>query len=228
MKEIISCKNICKSYSLGQSQIDVLKGAQISVKEGEFVVIVGASGSGKSTLLHILGALDKPDSGKVYFSQDQISRFSGRKLDSYRNQNIGFVFQFYHLIEELNVMENILVPAMAGCSALAWAAKSSSAKKRGRELSERLGLSERLKHRPSQLSGGERQRAAIGRALINNPSVLLADEPTGNLDWHTGTEILDILKDFHKTGQTILLVTHDERIASMADRVVTIQDGVIV
>ncbi|AQQ08584.1 Lipoprotein-releasing system ATP-binding protein LolD [Sedimentisphaera cyanobacteriorum] len=228
MKAIISCEKLCKSYPLGQSRIDVLKGADLSVQDGEFVVIVGASGSGKSTLLHILGALDKPDSGKVFFSEEQISRYSGRKLDSYRNQNIGFVFQFYHLIEELNVMENILIPAMAGCSAIRWAAKSSSAKNRGRQLAERLGLSERLKHRPSQLSGGERQRAAIGRALINNPRVLLADEPTGNLDWHTGTEILDILKDFHKNGQTILLVTHDERIASMADRVVAIQDGAIV
>ena len=227
MAEILSCENVFKSYPLGQSHLEVLKGASVSINEGEFVAIIGASGSGKSTLLHILGALDRPSSGTVRFRDCDMTHLSGGKLDKYRNINVGFVFQFYHLVEELSVLENILMPAMARHTLPGWWANRKKYTDRAVALADRLGLSARLKHRPSQLSGGERQRAAIGRAIINRPDVLLADEPTGNLDWNTGCEILDILKEFHKSGQSIVMVTHDVRIAEMADRVIMIQDGII-
>lgn len=228
MSDIISCKGVYKSYKLGDTHLDVLRGVDINIKEGEFVTITGASGSGKSTLLHILGALDKPDKGDVFFRNQRITKFSSSRLNKFRNKDVGFVFQFYHLIEELTVLENVLMPAMADISALGWLARGAKYRKQATELLERLGLSERMKHRPSQLSGGERQRVAIGRALINKPEVLLADEPTGNLDWPTGQEILHILRQLHsEDGQTIVMVTHDERVAAMGDRRVVIKDGVI-
>lgn len=228
MTDIISCKAIHKSYKLGDTHLDVLGGVDLAVKRGEFVTITGASGSGKSTLLHILGALDKPDRGDVFFEGSLVNRFSSSRLNRFRNKDVGFVFQFYHLIEELNVVENVLMPAMASVSVLGWLGKAMRYRRHALELLDRLGLSGRLKHRPSQLSGGERQRVAIGRALINKPAVLLADEPTGNLDWPTGQGILEILQKLHKEdGQTIIMVTHDERVAVMGQRRVVIKDGVI-
>ncbi len=228
MSDIISCKGVYKSYKLGDTHLDVLRGVDINIREGEFVTITGASGSGKSTLLHLLGALDKPDKGDIFFREQRVTKFSSSRLNKFRNKDVGFVFQFYHLIEELTVLENVLMPVMAGVSALGWIGKGAKYRRQAAELLERLGLSERLKHRPSQLSGGERQRVAIGRALINKPEVLLADEPTGNLDWPTGQEILSILQRLHKEdGQTIIMVTHDERVAAMGDRRVVIKDGVI-
>ncbi|MFI4910653.1 MAG: ABC transporter ATP-binding protein [Sedimentisphaeraceae bacterium JB056] len=229
MGYIINCKNIEKSYRLGDTHLKVLRGVDISVKSGEFLTITGSSGSGKSTLLHILGALDKPDKGDVHFHGDNITRFSSRRLNSFRNKDVGFIFQFYHLIEELNVVENVLMPVMADYSAIGWFGKRKKYRAEAIELLDKLGLSERLKHRPSQLSGGERQRVAIGRALINKPQVLLADEPTGNLDWPTGQGILEILRKLHKeAGQTIIMVTHDKRVADMGDRQVVLQDGKVV
>jgi ABC-type lipoprotein export system ATPase subunit len=229
MSEIIRCNNITKSYKLGDTRLNVLKGVDMTVKGGEFVTVTGSSGSGKSTLLHILGALDRPDKGQVHFRGDNITSFSAGRLNRFRNKDVGFIFQFYHLIEELNVMENVLMPAMAGLSALSWLRKRGEYRKKASELVERLGLSGRMKHRPSQLSGGERQRVAIGRALINSPQVLLADEPTGNLDWPTGQGILEILRELHKSeGQTIIMVTHDRRVAEMGDRQVVLQDGRVV
>ena len=208
--------------------MQVLKGADLTVKEGEFVAIIGASGSGKSTLLHILGALDKPDKGKVSFNGGDLSRFTSNQLNKFRNKKVGFVFQFYHLLDELNVLENVYLPVMTGKSVIGWFLCRKWAKNRAKELLKQLGLSDRATHKPYQLSGGERQRAAIGRALMNEPELLLADEPTGNLDSETGNSILEVLENLNNQGQTIVMITHDERIAKRAGRIVTLIDGKIV
>ena len=228
MSEIISASGIHKSYKMGQSSIDVLKGIELSVPKGNFLVVIGASGSGKSTLLHILGALDTPDKGSVHFNGNDLQKFSSRQLNTFRNKKVGFVFQFYHLLDELTVLENVILPVMAGLSTLGWLAQRNSTKKRANELMERLGLANRIKHKPYQLSGGERQRVAIARALINGPEILLADEPTGNLDFETGNGILDVLEELNRDGQTIIMVTHDDRIAQRAHRVIRLLDGRIV
>jgi ABC-type lipoprotein export system ATPase subunit len=228
MSEIISASGIHKSYKMGQSYIDVLKGLELSVPKGAFLAVVGASGSGKSTLLHILGALDTPDKGSVHFNGNDLQKFSSRQLNTFRNKKVGFVFQFYHLLDELTVLENVILPVMAGVSTLGWLAQRNSTKKRANELMERLGLAQRIKHKPYQLSGGERQRVAIARALINGPEMLLADEPTGNLDFETGNGILDVFEELNRDGQTIIMVTHDDRIAQRAHSVIRLLDGKIV
>ena len=228
MSEIISASGIHKSYKMGQSYIDVLKGLELSVPKGAFLAVVGASGSGKSTLLHILGALDTPDKGSVHFNGNDLQKFSSRQLNTFRNKKVGFVFQFYHLLDELTVLENVILPVMAGLGTLGWLAQRNSTKKRANEFMERLGLAQRIKHKPYQLSGGERQRVAIARALINGPEMLLADEPTGNLDFETGNGILDILEELNRDGQTIIMVTHDDRIAQRAHSVIRLLDGRIV
>ncbi|MBN1805040.1 MAG: ABC transporter ATP-binding protein [Sedimentisphaerales bacterium] len=212
---------------MGATEVMVLKGVNLAVKKGEFIAIVGASGSGKSTLLHILGALDKPDKGVVKFEGRQLSRHSSVELNRFRNKMVGFVFQFYHLLDELSVLENVFLPVMAGKSVIGWFGSRRWAKNRAKELLEQFGLSERAKHKPYQLSGGERQRVAIGRALMNEPKLLLADEPTGNLDSATGNGILEVLKRLNNLGQTIVMVTHDDRIAQKAGRIVTLVDGKI-
>jgi ABC-type lipoprotein export system ATPase subunit len=212
---------------MGTAEVSVLRGVELAVRKGEFLAVVGASGSGKSTLLHILGALDKPDSGVVSFNGRRISRFSSRQLNRFRNRDVGFVFQFYHLFDELNVLENVYLPAMAGSSVLGWLTESGRAKKRARDLLGRLGLTERLRHKPYQLSGGERQRVAIARALMNEPQILLADEPTGNLDQSTGNDILRVFDEINKAGQTIIMVTHDQKIAERANRIVRLANGVV-
>ena len=224
---ILTAEGIHKSYRMGATQVKVLKGVDLAVKRGEFVAIVGASGSGKSTLLHILGALDKPNKGIVTFEKRDLSGFSNGELNRFRNKTVGFVFQFYHLLDELTVLENVYLPAMTGKSVLGWLACRGWAKNRARELLSQLGLAERAKHKPYQLSGGERQRAAIGRALMNEPELLLADEPTGNLDSATGNGILEVLEKLNRAGQTVVMVTHDERIAQRAGRIVTLADGKI-
>jgi ABC-type lipoprotein export system ATPase subunit len=224
---ILEAEKICKSYRMGLAEVSVLKGVDLAVRGGEFVAIVGASGSGKSTLLHILGALDKPDSGVVKFEGRDLSRLSSRQLNGFRNGMVGFVFQFYHLLDELTVLENVFLPMMAGTTVFGWLGRSGWAKKRARELLEQLGLSARAEHKPYQLSGGERQRVAIGRALMNEPKILLADEPTGNLDSVTGNGILNIFEKLNAAGQTIVMVTHDERIAKRAKRIITLADGKI-
>ena len=225
---ILAARGICKTYKMGDVQLEVLKGVDLEIKDGEFVVIVGASGSGKSSLLHILGALDKPDAGEVTFQGRDLARFRSSQLNKFRNETVGFVFQFYHLLDELNVMENATVPAMAAKSILGWLTSGANAKKRAKTLLGQLGLTERARHKPHQLSGGERQRVAIARALINQPKLLLADEPTGNLDSATGNAILDVLGELNAEGQTIVMVTHDQRIAERANRVVTLADGKII
>lgn len=227
MSEILKANNIVKSYKMGQSTLQVLTGASLSIEKGQFVAIIGASGSGKSTLLHILGALDRADNGTVEYHGNDINKFSSRWLNKYRNRTVGFIFQFYHLLDELTVLENTILPSMAQTSVLGWISRRKTAKKTAAELLERLGLAERIKHKPYQLSGGERQRVAIARALINRPELLLADEPTGNLDFETGNGILDILEEFSRDGQTIVMVTHDDRIAARAHRIVKLTDGKI-
>jgi lipoprotein-releasing system ATP-binding protein len=225
---LLKAENLHKSYRMGATRLQVLKGADLTVKKGEFVAIIGASGSGKSTLLHLLGALDKPDEGRISFDGGDLSRFTSNKLNKFRNKKVGFVFQFYHLLDELNVLENVYLPVMTGKSILGWFFYRKRAKNRACELLKQLSLSERATHKPYQLSGGERQRVAIGRALMNEPELLLADEPTGNLDSATGNSILEVLENLNNQGQTIVMITHDERIAKRAGRTVTLVDGKII
>jgi ABC-type lipoprotein export system ATPase subunit len=222
---ILKAKGVHKFYRMGTAKVSVLRGLDSKVKRGEFVAIIGASGSGKSTLLHILGALDGLDEGTVQIDGQDLSKLKGKRLNELRNNKIGFVFQFFHLLDELNVLENVMLPAMASKSVLGWLVSRITAKKRAMELLERFGLADRAKHKPYQLSGGERQRVAIGRALMNQPKLLLVDEPTGNLDSAIGNGILEVFEELNRAGQTIVMVTHDERIARRAGRVIELVDG---
>lgn len=222
---ILKAESVHKSYRMGATRVKVLKGANLTVREGEFVAVIGTSGSGKSTFLHILGGLDKPSEGLVRFEDRDLNRMRARELNRFRNKTVGFVFQFYHLLDELNVLENVYLPAMVSRSIPGWLSIRRAAKNRAWDLLEQLGLRERARHKPYQLSGGERQRVAIGRALMNEPRLLLADEPTGNLDSATGNGILEVFERLNKMGQTIVMVTHDERVAQRAGRVITLTDG---
>ena len=224
---ILKAEGVYKSYRMGATELEVLKGVDFGVREGEFVSIVGASGSGKSTLLHILGALDRQDKGIVAYKGRDLNRYNGGELNRFRNKMVGFVFQFYHLLDELSVLENVYLPAMVSKGVLGWFGCRQRARERGKELLEQLGLVSRAGHKPYQLSGGERQRVAIGRALMNKPSVLLADEPTGNLDSATGNGILEAFEKLNRAGQTIVMVSHDERVAQRAGRIVVLADGKI-
>jgi lipoprotein-releasing system ATP-binding protein len=224
---MIKTEEIYKSYKMGATKVKVLKGVNLAVEKGEFVAIIGASGSGKSTLLHILGALDRPDKGVVKFEDRDLNSFSAGELNRFRNKMVGFVFQFYHLLDELSVLENVYLPTMASKSVAGWLACRKQAKERAKELLAQLGLDERADHKPYQLSGGERQRVAVGRALMNEPELLLADEPTGNLDSVTGNGILDVLEKLNYAGQTIIMVTHNEGIAKRAGRIIKLVDGKI-
>ncbi len=224
---LLEAEGLHKSYRMGATEVSVLRGVDLAVKKNEFIAVVGASGSGKSTLLHILGALDRPDKGVVRFEGRDLKRMRSGELNRFRNKMVGFVFQFYHLLDELNVLENVFLPTMAGKSVIGWLGSRIWAKKRAGELLGLLGLSERASHKPYQLSGGERQRVAICRALMNEPRLLLADEPTGNLDSATGNGILNVFEELNRAGQTIVMVTHDERIAQKASRVITLADGKI-
>jgi len=228
MNALIAARNIHKSYPMGKQTLHVLKGVSLQAQAGSFIAIVGASGSGKSTLLHILGTLDKPDQGSVEFEGKDLSRLSAGRLNKYRNRSVGFIFQFYHLLNELNVLENTLLPTMISNGSAGYLRRKKELQDSAAALLERLGLSGRLRHRPFELSGGERQRVAIARALMNKPALLLADEPTGNLDSKTGSGILEILKELNQAGQTIILVTHDVRIAQEAGEIVRLEDGKIV
>lgn len=300
--ELIRCENLHKRYVLGRVPLDVLTGCSLSVHRGEFVAIMGKSGSGKSTLLHLLGALDCPDAGQVFFDgapifrsiASQSSQSSGPgyteagrlKLDrrhqpvtfltalrdlleplilspivgalllllamlmpvlivltlvhlwlvhrrershaDLRRRNIGFVFQFYHLLPELNVLDNVLVTLMAQSSVPGWFGERAAARQRAIDVLTRVGLAERLWHRPAELSGGERQRVAIARALVHRPALLLADEPTGNLDAETGASLMKLIRELHAEGQTIVMVTHDPAIAAQADRALFLDRGVLI
>jgi lipoprotein-releasing system ATP-binding protein len=223
---ILRARGIQRAFKMGDSSVQVLKGCNLTLKHGEFVAIEGRSGSGKSTLLHIMGALDESDGGSVEFDGKDIIQMSSEDRSRLRNKSFGFIFQFYHLLPELNVLENTLLAAMIEFSWLTFRSNYKTLQARAIDLLTQFGLSHRLKHRPSQLSGGERQRVAIARALMNNPRVLFADEPTGNLDVETGRQIMDVIEKLHRdSGQTIVMVTHDRALAREADRVLVLKDG---
>ena len=224
----LSGRGIAKSYWKGQLQVPVLQGLDLEVRRGEMLSVMGASGSGKSTLLHVLGTLDEPDTGEVWAGGRRIDNLPRRDRDQLRNRVFGFIFQFYHLLPELNTLENVLVPHMIRHSVGRFLRDRRRLREEARELLARVGLSHRLRHKPSELSGGEMQRAAIARALIGRPEILLADEPTGNLDAGNGDEILRLLRSLNREEDlTIILVTHDQAIAEGADRVVRLVDGKI-
>ena len=223
---LLSACNLKKSYSKGQNTIPVLRGIDLDIQEGEFLSIVGQSGCGKSTLLHLLGTLDRPDSGEIHFAGQRIDNISARKRDRLRNNTFGLVFQFYHLLPELTALGNFLLPLTIGHGLFAYLRERSKFRRRATELLTMVGLGHRLTHKPCELSGGEMQRTAIARALINGPRVLLADEPTGNLDRNAGREILEILRNLNATKNlTIVMVTHDQGIAAEADRRVHLVEG---
>lgn len=222
----ISAIAVEKSYRKAELKIPVLRGVDISVQKGEFVSIVGQSDSGKSTLLHLLGLLDVPDIGEVSLGGQRIDDLPARARDDLRNRVFGFIFQFYHLLPELNLLENVLSPLMIRHSTWSYWRNRRALTEKAKSLIERVGLGHRLTHKPRELSGGEMQRAAIARALIGDPEILLADEPTGNLDAQTGREILDVLKSLNEqSALTIVMVTHDESIACQAHRVVRLKEG---
>ncbi len=221
---IIKVTNLHKHYRMGKVDVPVLLGIDMTVHSGEWLSILGASGSGKSTLLHLIGGLDSPNQGSVTFTDYNVYSMSPRRRDRFRNRHVGFVFQFYHLLPELNVLENTLLASMIGSGH----GNRSQIRQRTAELLDRVGLSHRLLHKPRELSGGERQRVAIARALANKPDILLADEPTGNLDHKTGTKILGLLAQLHAAGQTIVMVSHDTAISQAADRELHIEDGKLI
>jgi lipoprotein-releasing system ATP-binding protein len=269
MSPILQCQSLHKSYLLGRNVLPVLRGIDLSIQHGKFVIIIGSSGSGKSTLLHVLSGLDVPQRGQVHYKGEPLfepeglrtiplgrdsnhtsadtellrtaltskstsrpgieDRLSHRWVEQRRNDLLnsafGFVFQFYHLLPEFDVLENVLLPAMVGRPIAGWLASRTDIAARALTLLDQVGLKNRLHHRPNELSGGERQRVAICRALMNNPAVLFADEPTGNLDARTGREIFGLLKDLNKSGQTLVMVTHDRDLADQADQVVQLVDG---
>ena len=221
----LECVNLHKTYGKGHSAVHVLSGVNLAVQPGELLAIVGASGVGKSTLLHLMGALDRPDSGQVLYDGVEVFSGSASRQDRLRNRTFGFVFQFYHLLPEFTALENVLMPAMVRFGPLGWLAHRRALRKRAQDLLEGLGLGHRLTHRPSQLSGGEQQRVAIARALVNEPPVLLCDEPTGNLDEKTATEIMAQLIQLNRSGQTIVMVSHDPDIAAASHRIVHLTGG---
>lgn len=233
---LIDARGLSKDFRMGDATVHVLKDCDFALRKGEFVAIEGRSGSGKSTLLHLLGCLDKPTVGTInYFPGGggakgmDLVRLGDASRSRLRNTAFGFVFQFYHLLPELNVLQNTLLGAYVRSSPLAWLSGKSAAKERARVLLEQMGLSHRLTHRPNQLSGGERQRVAIARALMNSPTILYADEPTGNLDQDTGQQIMGVLEKLHQEeGQTIVMVTHDRTLARQADRALLLRDGRLV
>ena len=219
--EILRVENLCKTYGKGKNEVKALDHISFAVNKGEFVAIIGPSGSGKSTLLHILGGVDKPTSGKVFMNDNDVYLQNDEQLAIFRRRQVGLIYQFYNLLPILNVVENMTLPLKLDGQKVN--------EGRVNELLELLGLAERRKHLPSQLSGGQQQRVSIGRALINAPALVLADEPTGNLDSKSSQEIIGLLKHSNqKYGQTLIMITHDENIALQADRIIRIADGQVV
>jgi lipoprotein-releasing system ATP-binding protein len=225
---ILRADGIHKSFHKG-SEVPVLRGVDLQVARGEFLAIVGSSGSGKTTLLHILGTLDRPDQGEVHWRGERLDNQSTSARERFRNKSCGFVFQFYHLLPELNTLENVLVPRMIELGPMSYWRQKKKLVQRATELLDRVGLSHRLTHRPAELSGGEMQRTAIARALLSEPEILLADEPTGNLDAETGQSIFGLLSELREEARlTLVLVTHDVSLAQRADRTCRLAQGVLV
>jgi putative ABC transport system ATP-binding protein len=220
-KALIQLESVTKTYDSGENAVQALRGVDVAIERGEFVAIIGPSGSGKSTLMHILGCLDTPTSGKYWLDGEDVAEMSNRALARVRNQKIGFVFQTFNLLPRATILKNVELPLLyAGVS-------RSERRERAMETLKRVGIENRAKHRPNELSGGQRQRVAIARALVNNPSLILADEPTGNLDTKTGSEIISIFEELSGAGQTIILVTHDPAIAAKTERRIRIVDGLV-
>jgi len=217
--ELIKLSGICKAYRVGESEVRALDGVSLFIREGDFLAIMGPSGSGKSTLMNILGCLDVPDSGEYFLRGLEVSEMDEDELAEIRNREIGFVFQMFNLLPRLTVLRNVELPLIYGGAN--WRKRRAAAG----EALERVGLGGRLHHKPTELSGGERQRVAIARALVNRPSIVLADEPTGNLDSKTGQEIMDVFSDLNRLGHTIIVVTHEKEVAHHANRIVRMKDG---
>ncbi|MCA1767998.1 MAG: lipoprotein-releasing ABC transporter ATP-binding protein LolD [Idiomarina sp.] len=219
---LLRCKGLSKSYQDGDNQVTVLKDIDFALQPGEMVAIVGASGSGKSTLLHLLGGLDKPSSGQLFYKKEEMTHWKADKLAQWRNKNLGFVYQFHHLLPEFTALENVAMPQMI-------AGKSpADAKQQAKQLLERVGLEHRLSHRPAQLSGGERQRVAIARAFVNKPQVVLADEPTGNLDGEAAESIYQLMLELNQEmGTAFIVVTHDLHLAEQLQRVEVLKNGLL-
>ncbi len=221
MNKIIKINNITRDFPLGQEIVKVLKGIDLEIERGEYVALMGPSGSGKSTLMNLLGCLDTPTSGKYLLNGKDVSQMSDNELAEIRNREIGFVFQTFNLLPRTTALENVALPMI-------YAGASKSARiQRAKEVLDNVGLSDRIDHKPNQLSGGQRQRVAIGRAMVNNPSIILADEPTGNLDSKTSIEIMNLFDDIHAAGNTVILVTHEEDIAKHAHRIIRLKDGMV-
>ena len=219
--EIVKVENLTKVYGKGHSAVIALDNVSFKINQGEFVIIMGKSGSGKSTLMHLLGSVDEPSSGNVYINDVDVYKLKGDKLTVFRRKNIGLIYQFYNLIPVLTVKENILLPALLDGRKI-----SDDYLK---ELISYLGLNKRVNHLPNELSGGQQQRVAVGRAIINHPKIILADEPTGNLDSKNSAQIIKLLKNYNeKYGQTVIIITHDQNIAALGQRVITLEDGKIV
>jgi ABC-type lipoprotein export system ATPase subunit len=219
-ESLLFARGLKKTYAIGKRTLEVLRGVDMDVARGDFVALRGASGTGKSTLLHLLGGLDTPNAGEIHFAGQNLAAFTESQLTHFRNRRVGFVFQSYYLLPELDALENVCLPARVA------RVPAAQAGARGRELLSLVGLKDRMEHKPYELSGGEQQRVAIARALINEPELLLADEPTGNLDSHTGGEIIELLKNLHVKKQTTLIIaTHDAKVAAHAQRVIELADG---
>ena len=225
---VLQARDIWRSYTLGQEEIPVLQGLNLTLRAGETVSVLGASGSGKTTMIQILGLLDKPSAGELVLGGQDMFCASAATRSRVRNQSLGFIFQFYHLVPELSALENVMLPARIQGGMFRWFGMKAASRQRARDLLAQMGLTDRAKHRPSQLSGGERQRVAIARALMNEPQVIFCDEPTGNLDPRTKGGIEDILFETIGGDRALLLVTHDERFAKRCDRVLRLKEGTLV
>jgi ABC-type antimicrobial peptide transport system, ATPase component len=222
LNTVIRVENLRKTYKMGDNLVKAVDGVNLDVFEGEYLIIMGPSGSGKSTLMHLMGCLDRPDSGELYIGNVAVSKLSDAQLAKIRNKMIGFVFQQFNLLPRLTAIENVELPMIYA------QVPRAIRRKRAKELLKMVGLSERMSHKPTQLSGGQMQRVAIARALANDPQIILADEPTGNLDTKSGEEILKIFSDLHSQGLTIVVVTHDPEVAEQGDRIINMRDGKIV